>query len=582
VTLLRSAWILAIPALAVGLGDYRGDLFAQYCLLGATASLVAFLWGRMGVLSLGQAVPFGVGAYAMGWSALRWESSGVLIGLGLGVAVAAGISLVIALVGLRGRVEVVTFALVTFTLVMAAGQLVNTLTGVTGGFDGLNDIPRFHVGAAALTPLSQRLTTGCVVAVVLLLLIRVSGSPFGGLLTMIRDAPRRAASLGYHVPLVRIAVFTGVGALTGLLGAVMATQAQSVTGDSVSITLATNLVVWALLGSRTTVGGPFAAAVGINYASSQLGNQALDWWSLGVGVLFVVAVLLAPQGVAEVIGRLLPKSLRHVPTVNPSVLEAAPGQVSAAPPDRMLWASLITCRFGPFVAVESVDLEVGIGRVHCLIGPNGAGKSTFLDVISGLHPRSTGRVWLPDGDGGEIEVAGERPWALARQGVRRKFQTPDLAPTLTVGQNLAVAARPGSSLGWMVGTRWKASVTPECLRVLRAGKLEMDVRAAALSHGQRQLLDLAMTVARPARVVLLDEPTAGLSPAETRLVGDVLRGLRDSRMLSIVMVEHDIDLVRDLADDVTVLQGGRVLVTGDMSTVEADERVREAYLGAHA
>jgi branched-chain amino acid transport system permease protein len=581
--------VVLVPVLAGLLGAYRGDQFTQYCLLGAAASVLAFMWGRLGILSLGHAVPFGIGAYAMGSAALHWRGSGVLVGLVLAVAVAGLVSFAIAAVGLRGRVEVVPFALVTFTVVMAAGQLVNTLTSVTGGFDGLNDVPRLHLGAGALTPGSQRVVTASLVAVLLLVLSRLSRSPFGGLLTMIRDVPRRAAALGYHVPLVRIAVFTAAGAVTGLLGALMATQAGSVTGNDVSVALATNLVVYALLGSRTSVLGPFAVSVAVDFAGNELADRLLDYWLLGTGAVFVLAVLVAPDGIATLLSRIwvrvVPARWRPVTRVE---LGATPSDDSeetgraplSATGETVLSAQGVTCRFGPFVAVDSADLDIRAGRVHCLIGPNGAGKSTLLDVLSGLHPRSGGRRELH----GLLDLTRARPWTIARAGVRRKFQAPAVAPALTVGQNLVLAGHRQHGLGWFLGSRWRAEVTEECSAILRAGGLDdhLDTPASDLSHGQRQLLDLAMTVAKRPRVVVLDEPTAGLSPAETALVGTALRRLRDEHALPIVMVEHDIELVRDLADDVTVLQGGRVLVTGDMAAVSADETVRAAYLGAHA
>ncbi|MGH2930471.1 MAG: branched-chain amino acid ABC transporter permease, partial [Solirubrobacteraceae bacterium] len=219
------AWVVVLPVVALALGSYRGGLFAQYSLFAGATALLAFVWGVCGILSFAQAVPFGIGAYATGWFSLREGGWGCLAGLGVGLLVAAAVCLIVGLIGLRRKFEVITFALVTFLVVLAAQQLVNQWTGITGGFDGLNSIPTLHVGRVFLSGTAQQVVVCAVVALVLLVLALLTRSPLGAAMMMVRDHPRRAAALGYNVPAIRIGVFTFAGLATGLLGGLYATQA---------------------------------------------------------------------------------------------------------------------------------------------------------------------------------------------------------------------------------------------------------------------------------------------------------------------------------------------------------------------
>lgn len=569
-------WVILLPVAALVLGGYQGGLFAQYCLFGGATALLAFAWGACGILSFAQAVPFGIGAYATAWFSLRSGGWGTVIGLVVGLAIAGIVCVVIGLIGLRGRFEVIAFALITFLIVLAAQQLVNELTNITGGFDGLNSVPQLHVGPAAFGPIMQRVVVCAVVAVVLAALAMVMRSPFGGVMVVVRDAPRRAAALGYNVPAVRIGVFAFTGVVTALLGGLYATQAQSVTGSSIDLALATNFVVWAILGSRTTIAGPFVVALAVNYVGSLLTNYA-DYWLLGIGALFTAAIVLFPRGAAVALRRVLPHGWRAPQAVRLSVPSGAPAAAGDAAISRQpLTINGVSCRFGPFTAVEDVHIDVPGKGVYCLIGPNGAGKSTLLDVISGFTHATAGR-WDVRGK----DLTGVTPWRIARAGVARKFQAPAVASALTVGQNIVLACfGPSHPVFGLWRRPWRATPNEEAWSVLRLGGLDhlVDTRAGDLAHGQQQLLELAMSLARSHTVLLLDEPTAGMTPAETRGVGQLLRELVEGG-LAIVMVDHDMALIRDVADRVTVLQDGRVLAEGAVAQIEGNQAVRAAYLG---
>lgn len=213
-------------------------------------------------------------------------------------------------------------------------------------------------------------------------------------------------------------------------------------------------------------------------------------------------------------------------------------------------------RFGGLVAVDNISVTFAAGDVACVIGPNGAGKSTLLNMICGAIAPSSGGILL---DGRSL--AGLSRHAIARAGVARKFQIPSVFGSLTVAENLAVA-------GDAAPREW----------LTRTGLLaERDTRADALAHGKKQWLEIAMGLIRKPRLLLLDEPTAGLSPEETRAVAELVLTLRGN--CTVVVIDHDMHFVRALAARTVVMHQGKLVADGDFAAIERDPVVRDIYLG---
>jgi branched-chain amino acid transport system permease protein len=563
---------LALPLLALALGDYQGNLFAQFALYGVATAALALCWGFAGILSLGHAVSFGIGAYVAAWFGINVPDGGTALGILFGGLSAGIVALVVGLVGLRGRVNIITFALLTFVLLFGAIEVVNQLTPITGGFNGLAGVPSLNLaGIWTADPLAQRVIVTSAAVGLLWSLIVVARSPFGGVLTLARTHAIRAASCGYNIPAFRIGTFAFAGVVTGLAGALFATQTQFVAPDQISLALATNLVLWAMIGSRTSLIGSFATAIVISFITNELADRFLSVWLLAMGLIFIFVVVLIPGGLADAVLKQIPERWRARKTV---VLTTAAHEASAG--NEALEALGITCTFGNFTAVDDVNLRVG-GGVHCLIGPNGAGKSTLLNALSGTVPPSGGK-WRV----GNTELTRMRPWQMARAGVARKFQSPAIAPELTVAQNLAIA-RFGVTVHpvALIFTQWRADLTSTAWRILEAGNLVrlLDSPAGRLSHGQRQILELAMTFASRPTLVLLDEPTAGMTASETARIAEILREEAVGLDIAIVVVEHDMTVIRSAASAVTVLQAGRVLATGTVEEIENNAEVTRAYVG---
>jgi urea transport system ATP-binding protein len=222
--------------------------------------------------------------------------------------------------------------------------------------------------------------------------------------------------------------------------------------------------------------------------------------------------------------------------------------------------------FGRFHAIDGLSLAVEYGQVHALIGPNGAGKTTLLDVVSGITRASDGSITLD----GTVELTRSSEAAIARAGVRRKFQKPSVFDALTVMENLAVGA--GGS-----PTASGRETIDEMVETIGLAA-EKDRLAGELAHGQKQWLEIGMVLAGSPKVLMLDEPVAGLTDEETERTAELVLSLRRPDR-AIVVVEHDMDFVERIADRVTVLHEGKALFEGSMAAARTDTRVIDVYLG---
>ncbi len=237
----------------------------------------------------------------------------------------------------------------------------------------------------------------------------------------------------------------------------------------------------------------------------------------------------------------------------------------------------VTKSFGGLTALRGVDLSIGPGELRCIIGPNGCGKTTLFNVITGEFPPTSGQV-LYRGE----EITGWPPHEISRRGIARKFQVPSVYPTLSVAENLEipiVASRGG-------GRPWRAlRAGPTTALPIRTLLGQVDLvgqalrTASALAHGRRQWLEIAMLLGRDAQLLLLDEPTAGMSVAETAATAALVRQIQRERGVAVVVIEHDMSFVRQLECRVLVMIRGAVHFEGSYEDAQADPAVREAYLG---
>lgn len=239
-----------------------------------------------------------------------------------------------------------------------------------------------------------------------------------------------------------------------------------------------------------------------------------------------------------------------------------------AEPDLILETKNLTKRFGGVTAIDTVSLQVERGELRCLIGPNGAGKSTFFKMLTAQLQPTSGSIVLNG-----IDITGRQQHEVSRMGVGIKNQVPDVFDNLTAAENI-----------WLAASYFGKSARPDAIVAETMEGLGIAILAKArvgeLAHGQRQWVELAMVLARDPALVLLDEPTAGMTDDETAKTADLILEMNKTR--SILVVEHDMQFIRRIAKTVTVFHRGKVLAQDTMAGIQGNEMVRDVYLGRSA
>ena len=232
-------------------------------------------------------------------------------------------------------------------------------------------------------------------------------------------------------------------------------------------------------------------------------------------------------------------------------------------------------RFGGVQAIDHVDLTFKPGELRCVIGPNGAGKTTLFNLITGRIKPDEGRILFEEKD-----ITRLKPYEISRLGIARKFQVPTVFDDLTILENLGIAAGGHQSIRSIVFSRWnETSVLNRVGEIMDMVHLSGrgDQLTATLSHGEKQWLEIGMVLAYQPRIMLLDEPTAGMSPSETVETSHIIRAI--SQNVTTVVIEHDIKFLREIAENVAVLHRGAIIAEGTFEEIENIALVREVYLG---
>jgi branched-chain amino acid transport system permease protein len=546
---------------------YASDVLAKAMILAILAIGLDLAWGYGGILSLGHSAFFGLGAYAMSIILLRWDSvlAGVT-GMAVAITIPAALAAVVGWFVFFGATSTLYVAIVTLALPVLLSAVALRVPGLTGGQTGLSGIPSFP-WEGPLTTYYGLLAILCAATALIYAIVR---SDYGRFLIAVRDNEQRAQFLGFRTPHVRLGVFALSGGLAGFAGAIYAPYNGFVSHDVLGLQLSTAAIAWVAIGGRGTVAGPLIGAIAINVLEPVL-NEAFPGLSrLLLGLVFIFVVLAVPGGLFGVFSTRRPDR-RLLEVVSRQDTEGRKRRMEVAV--RKLGLS-----FGSLTVFKDVDLAFRTGHLHCMIGPNGAGKSTLVNVITGLLRPSEGEIVI---DGAPAPQ--NSPASIARLGIVRTFQASNVFETLRVGDNLFLAARTGATPS-LIGYSPKIELPGKAAEVFQLSGLDakLQARAGDLGHGERKWLELCMVLASNPAIIFLDEPTAGLTTADRAKVAPLLVALVHRHGLGLLLIEHDLDFVKSIADRLTVLANGGVLADGAVEEVIRNPEVNQVYLGHQA
>ncbi|MHB8589371.1 MAG: ABC transporter permease subunit [Candidatus Dormibacteraceae bacterium] len=583
-----SSWlqpvVVVLAALLAGMfvSDFQKVTLALWVIYGLVALSLDFVWGRAGIFSFGQTAFFGVAAYAYGVISINLSpNTGETISALIGAVVVAGaLAAALGYFMFYGKVGDVYVAIITLAVTLVLLQVMTSTAGPQyhigqaqlGGYNGMTNIPSMEFGYPGHPgdQMSQPDTYNFVVllAGLAFLVVRVLlRSGFGRVITAIRENELRTELLGYDVRRAKVVVFAVAGAVAGLAGGAYAGWGNFMNPAPFSLPAAALIVIYVLVGGKGTLVGAFIGAVAVEWLSTVLGGVLPSSTTLVVGAILIGVVLLVPGGLTPLIGNLLKRLIpRRSPARRRGTIGAAAGIAVGGGRGRELQAQGLVKMFGGLKAVDSISLEFQAGQLHCLIGPNGAGKSTFFNLLVGRYRPTEGKILL---EGRPITRL--LPHQRAQRGIGIKLQVPSIYRELSVEENVWLAAFAKTS-----NTRQAEAAVDRILA--RIGLAERaDNLAGDLSHGEQQWLEIGMVVASSPEVILLDEPTAGMTHEETMRTVELVRGLAETA--TVVVVEHDMEFVQRLDAPVTVLHEGRILAQGRLSEIRLDERVLDVYLG---
>jgi branched-chain amino acid transport system permease protein len=552
------------------------------------------LFGFTGLLSFGQAAFFGAGGFIACYLLIAGVTNNAILALCAGTVMAAMFGAVIGALALRRAG--IYFAMLT----LAFGEMsyfldLSPLARWTGGENGLAGVPtpRLEFGLFELHVRSE-LGMYTLLAVIFFVgfwfALRVTRSSFGAVLRAIRENGERAAAVGHDVQKYKLTVFIIAAAYAGLAGGLLGLLQGYMPPDAFYLETSGQLVVQTVIGGAGTLVGPLVGAAVWLYLYTLLQNAAGvgALWKMILGIIFVLLVTVFRRGVcggAVVLWQRLTGGKTLVGTtavdVEPSRSPVESGRsVRPKLSDQVVLATRnLTKRYSGLVAVDDVSFDLRKGEIRAVIGPNGAGKSTFFNMLANVVPPTSGVIEFNGED-----IAGIGATLTCQRGLSKSFQINQIFPSLTVRENIMipVLARVHGKfkLSMLKPVGRDAVVNKRIQATAQAVGLteRLGTPASELAYGEKRRLEIGLALATDPQVLLLDEPTAGMSPAERLDTVELLKSIASG--ITIVIVEHDMDVVFGLADRVTVFFNGRKIAEDSPEAIQANPEVRAAYLGS--
>ena len=571
-------------------------LFGSGYLQGGTVQILSFalvsilftqsiyiLTGMTGQISLGHAAFFGVGAYG---TAILTKTLGLslLVSVPLAGIMASLVAFILSYPA--GRVKEVYLAMMTLGFGQIFLEVAREWTSLTGGVMGLSGVP--SAGLGTLVILGVKFTTVDYFRMLLLItagsvyfLRNFSQSRLGRSLFIVHNSELAAGSVGIARGQTKQLAYALSGLFAGIAGAFYAHLVGYLGPDSFTITRSIEVLVIAIVGGLWSIGGQIISAIFFTFLPEQL--QVFTRYQFIVyGLILTFTLILFRRGIGGLIFvpprfirvALNEQALRKRISCSFLRIDASHTKISVKD---------ITMKFGGLVAVDQVSIDIPAHQITALVGPNGSGKSTLVNLISGVFPPTAGRVLLND-----VDVTGRSDVEMARLGIIRTFQDPRLVPHFTVRENILLGAHAKMTYSWLEAglglpraNKQELVALEQCDSIIELLEIAgvADQAVESLPYGYRRMTEIGRALMAGPKAILLDEPAAGLSDLEMSRLAEVLKNLQ-SFGITILLIEHHMDFLTDLVDEVVVLDSGSIIFRGSMEAMREDAGVIEAYLGS--
>jgi branched-chain amino acid transport system ATP-binding protein len=523
------------------------------------------LVGLTGQISLGHVGFYAIGAYTS--SILTLKGVSFWFALPLAALVAGSVGALLALPALRVSGPYLAMVTIAFSVIVEYGTI--EWRSLTGGANGLTGIMPPSLGSLVFSDREIAALSVLLAGISLWFFQRLAASGWGMAMRAVRDTEVAAQSIGLRPVALKTVAFALSAALTGVAGAVLSPLMTFISPSSFPFSQSLLFLLAVVIGGAGSVLGPVLGSLAVGLLPELLSGLA-EYRLLIFGALMIVVLWLAPEGIIGLISRYLPRPparLARKAVFDLAVFLRPSGECYHLQVDRL------GISFGGVKAASDVSFTADAGQITSLIGPNGAGKTTVLNMIGGFYRPDSGSIRL------KAEIAGAPAWRVARAGIARTYQTTQLFGSMSVLANVLVGLR-GRRLGSLIAETAAKSDLDAASALLdfvgyRGG---LDTPSRDLAHVDRRLVEIARALATRPRVLMLDEPAAGLTRSDKDILGSLLKNISASG-IAILIVEHDMALVMGISHRVIVLDAGRPIAAGSPNEVRNDPRVIAAYLG---
>jgi branched-chain amino acid transport system permease protein len=572
ITVLALLVVGSIVLAPLLLDTYTTNILIRAVFVAIAAITVDIVWGYCGTLTFGQSAFFGIGVYALAiiFTEYGFGSWQALLGIATAIIAAATVAALTGWLSFYPGSTPLYASIVSLVVPIVLVQILYSGGTFTGSSSGLVGFESFDLEVENWFRLA-----GLSLAAVATIALIIMRSDTGRLLKALRDNDERCTYLGVDTSRYRIIVLVLTAIVASLAGFGYAAFGGVAAPENASFTFGTRLIIMVALGGRGTIVGAIVGALGIEVASAYLSGSLPYVWELIIGIALIAVILAFPDGLVGA-ARQLTRGMRppgRSTTIMLRPIETA--AIGGTESGTAIEVKGVGKHFGSLSVLDGVEFTAKRSELLSLVGPNGAGKTTLIRCLSDGRERSAGFVAI-----GGHAIERLSPNRVVQFGLGRKFQAASIFEALTVAECLRVArtyrARPS-----LIATSTMLDLPPAAISVVeRSGLSErLGEEARHLSHGLKQALELAMVLSLEPEVLLLDEPTAGLTRAERQAFADILTSLTARDRLCILLVEHDLDFVREISSRIIVLHQGRIALDGSVNEVVNSALVREIYTG---